>query len=121
MIWGLMLTRSYVDVPSGSYEPSMTVLLPPPPPPPQQYVEDYPFSPTTPQDLQFLSVASFPGHNYEYEDYLSQAYQQPAEDVAQEMTEPERDPLLSMLAEMAERDGFEGGSEDVWMGGGEEN
>jgi hypothetical protein len=116
-----MLTRSYVGVPLAPYEPSAAVPLPPPPPPLQQYIEEYPFSPTTPQDLQFLSVASFPGHNYEYEDYLSQAYQQSTEDVVQETVEPERDPLLSMLAEMAERDGFERNGEDVWMGGGEES
>ncbi|KAI5802050.1 fungal-specific transcription factor domain-containing protein [Pyronema domesticum] len=103
----------------------------PTPSPPQQprYQEDYPFSPTTPQDLQFLSVASFGGHAYDFEAYnQSNQYQQSAEEVdanmVRDMGETERDPLLSMLAEMAERDEFAVGDGeregDVWMGGGEE-
>lgn len=104
----------------------------------QQYIEEYPFSPTTPQDLQLLSVTNFSSHSgFEYEDF-GQGFQhmQPGavvsgEDViVQDMNgmEQERDPLLSMLAEMAERDGgFPCGAPSVeeqrvdntgWMGEG---
>lgn len=118
--------------------------LPPLPPAEQQhpYIEDYPFSPTTPLDLQFLSVGSFSGHaSYDYDDYLQQGYQLGAQEVEEDLTTGdgaagEQDPLLSMLAEMAEKDEFAegfaagvtapaGGEEvsetvggDVWMGGG---
>jgi len=105
----------------------------------QQYIEGYPFSPTTPQDLQFLSVANFSSHaGFEYEDF-GQGFQHVqtgaaggagSEDVVQDMNgiEQERDPILSMLAEMAERDGgFDGEAPSVeeqriddggWMEGG---
>jgi hypothetical protein len=96
-------------------------------------MEEFPFSPTTPQDLQFLSVANFgggggggvgSGHGgYEYDDFSSfqQQLQSMGDDPAQDMggIEQQRDPLLSMLAEMAERDEFaaEGrDGDDGWLG-----
>jgi hypothetical protein len=101
---------------------------PQPPQPPTQYIEEFPFSPTTPQDLQFLSVANFGGGGggggagCEFDDFSSfqQQLQSMGDDPAQDMAgiEQQRDPLLSMLAEMAERDEFAEGrdGDDVWIG-----
>jgi hypothetical protein len=134
------VTRSFLGVPArpaqqtSIFEPSPLPLPQQQQPqqqsqkPPTQYLEEYPFSPTTPQDLQFLSVANFGGHGYDYDDFSQgfQHLQSIGDDSAQDIgsIEQQRDPLLSMLAEMAERDGFEPGapaeegreSDDVWMG-----
>jgi hypothetical protein len=129
------LIRSFLGVPplpdkqTSVFDPLPPPLpqpqQPQPPQPPTQYIEEFPFSPTTPQDLQFLSVANFGGGGgagCEFDDFSSfqQQLQSMGDDPAQDMAgiEQQRDPLLSMLAEMAERDEFTEGrdGDDVWIG-----